>query len=227
MLDDRPARLSGEEPDFLSEEELLRLAGLRFEKRRKEWLLGRWTAKQLLRRSRSVEADAVQIRNEASGKPFFVNINGSALEGCLSISHRAGRSFCAWTSDPTFALGADLEVWEPRDKIFIEDYLAKVEQDLALVCVGQRRDLVVTLMWSAKEAVFKALGTGLRMDTRSVAVGGLDWLARDGAVPEGWLPLEFVSTAVTQPIQGWWRLEGELILTIAVLGDTIVELTAV
>ena len=44
--------LGGEGLDFLSPLELERLAGLRFERRRAEWLLGRWTAKQLIPASR-------------------------------------------------------------------------------------------------------------------------------------------------------------------------------
>jgi 4'-phosphopantetheinyl transferase len=226
-LSDRSDRLNGAEPGFLTDEEQLRLGGFRFEKRRQEWLLGRWTAKQLLRRCRTIEIDAVQIRNEAGGKPYFVDLQGEPLPVCLTISHRAGRAFCALTFDPGVAIGADLEVWEPRDAIFIDDYLAKNEQDLAMACTGERRDLTVTLMWSAKEAVFKALGTGLRMDTRSVAVGGLDWLVKGDAIPAGWLALVFDSKVAAQPMRGWWRLEGDLILTCAVLGDVPVELTAI
>ena len=224
MLDDQPDRLTGAEPDFLMEEELRRLAGFRFEKRRQEWLLGRWTAKQLLRRSHSQADGAVVIRNEAGGKPTFVGKDGMALPGCLSISHRAGRAFCALSDEPGVLLGADLELWEARDAIFIEDYLAESERATALACVAERRDLLVTLMWSAKESVFKALGTGLRMDTRSVAVGGLDWLSKGDSVPKGWLPLTFVSQVVPQQIQGWWRLEENLILTVAILGEFSMEL---
>ncbi len=227
MLDDQPDQLTGAEPDFLMEEELRRLAGFRFEKRRSEWLLGRWTAKQLLRRSHLQAGSVVAIRNEAGGKPYFVGADGVALPGCLSISHRAGRAFCALSDEPGVLLGADLELWEARDAIFIEDYLAESERKMALACVGERRDLLVTLIWSAKESVFKALGTGLRMDTRSVAVGGLDWLAVGGTVPNGWLPLTFASQLVTQPIQGWWRLEDRLIMTLVVLGDTPIERVSV
>ena len=44
--------LAGEGLDFLSPPELERLAGLRFERRRAEWLLGRRTAKGLIASSR-------------------------------------------------------------------------------------------------------------------------------------------------------------------------------
>jgi 4'-phosphopantetheinyl transferase len=227
MLDERTERLTGEEPGFLTEEELLRLAAFRFEKRRSEWLLGRWTAKQLLRRSQPAYAQGVGVRNEAGGKPYFVDQNGAALPGCLSISHRGGRAFCAWSGSAEAGLGADLEVCEPRDKIFVEDYLSPPEQTLALACEGQRRDLVVTLMWSAKEAVFKALGTGLRMDTRSVTVGGLEGLTLKDEIPNGWLPLTFESKVVLQPMRGFWRLEGNFLLTVAVLGEEQIELIEV
>ena len=228
MLDDRPDRLSGDE-GFLGEEERHRLAGFRFEKRRSEWLLGRWTAKRLLQRCLEGKAapNRLQIFNEESGQPYVVDASGGRMSGCLSISHRAGRAFCAWISEPGVRMGADLELLETRDPIFIEDYLSAGEKALALACSGLRRDLFVTLAWSAKEAVFKALGTGLRMDTRSVEVCGLDWLVQDRPVPPGWLPLEFASDVVLEPIQGWWRLDGDLIQTIGVLGGEEQELVEV
>ena len=228
MLDDRPGRLNGDE-GFLGEEELLRLAGLRFEKRRSEWLLGRWTAKRLLQHCLDgvIAPTRLQIFNDESGQPYVVDDRGERMGGCLSISHRAGRALCAWTPEPCAKMGADLELLEPRDPIFIEDYLGTSEKGLALACNGVRRDLFVTLAWSAKEAVFKALGTGLRMDTRSVEVRGLDWLAKDEGIPQGWLPLEFPSAIVPLPIQGWWRLDEDLIQTIALIGTGFEELVRV
>jgi len=228
MLDDQPERLTGDEPDFLSEGERLRLAGFRFEKRRSEWLLGRWTAKQLLRRSLAAAGQPMngmaQVFNLESGQPYFIGPGGEGMAGCLSISHRAGRAFCAWSPAPGLRLGADLEIWEPRDPIFIEDYLTAKERETALACSGKVRDLVVTLAWSTKESIFKGLGTGLRMDTRSVEVAGLENLANGAELPHGWQPMTCTGAAIQDRMRGWWRVDGELILTLCELGVEEIEL---
>ena len=92
--------LGGEGLDFLSPLELERLAGLRFERRRVEWLLGRWTAKQLIPASRpdlartslsqlsilnhpgGVPYVACQRRYDPGGKPFN---QPSGWDGCVRV----------------------------------------------------------------------------------------------------------------------------------------------
>ena len=48
LADDHPAAKAGRPPGFLSEAERIAFARLRFPKRRREWLLGRWTRDELL-----------------------------------------------------------------------------------------------------------------------------------------------------------------------------------
>ena len=52
--------------------------------------------------------------------------------------------------------------------------------------------MVVTLIWSAKESMLKALGVGLRRDTRTVEVQGLDGILPGGEAHGEW-----------QKITGW------------------------
>jgi 4'-phosphopantetheinyl transferase len=200
------------------------LDGFRFEKRRSDWLLGRWTAKNLLFLAVPDLAfggfQSIRVENEPSGKPFFVGPNGQRLDGCLSISHRESKSFCAFSTRPGAQLGADLEKIEPRDPIFIEDYLGVNERSLALACEGPERDFIVTLAWSVKEAVFKALGTGLRIDTRKVDIsGGLKELSFGKNQPPAWRKLKITCAELHVGAQVFWRQNRDFILNLVVLGD--------
>jgi len=86
-------------PDFLSVSEHKTYQGLRFPKRRHEWLLGRWTAKQLLRNSltsyQSLALEAISVANDPDGAPYLAVEGEGRLPVSLSISHRAGRAVCA------------------------------------------------------------------------------------------------------------------------------------
>ncbi|MEZ4770263.1 MAG: 4'-phosphopantetheinyl transferase superfamily protein [Caldilineales bacterium] len=88
-------------------------------------------------------------------------------------------------------------------------------------------DMLVTATWSAKESVLKALQLGLTVDTRRVTVlcqiaGDLtQWtpvqIDCDSAIlphPDG---ADGVSTAASHRLDGWWRVEGDYVLTMALL----------
>lgn len=223
-------RLSGAEPGFLSQEEKRRLAGLRFEKRRKDWLLGRWAAKSLLVRSgfhwAAGRMDEFQICNEESGAPFAADLAGNRLPGCLSISHRAGVAFCAYSPVHGACIGADLELIEPKNDVFFEDYLTPAEQDLVRSCSEEQRWLAIALIWSAKEAVFKAMGTGLRLDTRKVEIGLANSPLFKTIFPE-WLPLLISGNVLPDKVACRWQVRNEFVLTFASLGDLDLNLIQV
>ncbi len=201
--------------EFLSGAELERLAGMRFARRREEWLLGRWTAKQLLQRVHGERAGRPLqdwcVDNQDDGRPF-VRLNGARQDGCLSVSHRSGRAACAWTSAGEVGLGIDLEQIEPRTDAFVRDYFTPAEQ--ALVADG-RRDRDAVLVWSAKEAMLKALGKGLRLDTRSVEVLRI---ANDAEIG-GWNRLD-VYCPIRTGLNWWagWFEAGDFVYTLAACG---------
>src|SRR5690349_14574460 len=85
--------------DWLSADEAVRLDGMRFEKRRADWRLGRWTAKLAI----SVYYNApcrpdclrrFEIRPETSGAPN-VWIGRRPAPLTISLSHSAGSAVCA------------------------------------------------------------------------------------------------------------------------------------
>ena len=110
-------------------------------------------------------------------------------------------------------LGADLEVIEPRADSFVEDYFTPGEQQRVPSLPLSQQAWAVTLIWSAKEAALKALGKGLRLDTRSVEVG---WSADNPADALGWNAgwVESEYFANRRVMLYWRQMEGQ-VLTLA------------
>lgn len=176
-----------EHDEWLGSMEREKLATLRFPKRRHDWRLGRWIAKQAVRcaleskvgqgpdrQARAASGmDGIQIlaADDGAPEPWLPEEGAGPVEGVvLSLSHSADRGFAAASTTP-MALGCDVERIEPRSEAFIADFFATEElpelRDLSRMI---HRDLAATLIWSAKESALKALRTGLRDDTRSVVV---------------------------------------------------------
>ncbi len=205
---------------FLSAKEQERCECLRFLKRRAEWLLGRSTAKKLvqavLRRDSglTVSSAAIEIFNGPDGSPR-VYLEGELLALELSISHSHGRALCAVDTD---CLGADLEWIETRSDGLMDDFFTQGEQGRVIAVPSAQRAMLVTAIWSAKEAVLKALRKGLTVDTRKVEIRIL-------SVEQGlncWQPFELCLYIEDQmPLRGWWRQWSGFVLTLAVGGSGI------
>jgi len=221
------------ENDWLSASEAVRLGGLRFAKRRADWRLGRWTAKQALAAYLNVSGDpqtlaGIEVRPAPSGAPEVFVANQPATI-TISLSHRAGTGFCAVTSAGG-ALGCDLETIEPRSDVFVDDYFTAEEQALVARTPATHRPRLLALLWSGKESALKALRVGLRVDTRCVSVspvGGPESRGEGGEAPleypalastpsygpDGWRPLR-VRHAGGQILDGWWVYCDSLVRTI-------------
>ncbi len=201
-------------PDFLSAAERGRLAGMRFAKRRRSWLLGRWAAKRLLQQALPghPEPAQIEIANEPGGAPR-ARITGEPIPGCLTISHREDSALAAFTPDPRFAIGADLEWVENDNPDFLIDYLSPLEQSAAAGLPPIERAQWMYLCWSAKEAVLKALRIGLRADPRDIEL--LDPAA---GMPQTWTALDARSRLPgAENLRLWWQPRGNWVLTLAVL----------
>jgi 4'-phosphopantetheinyl transferase len=192
---------------WFSSEEMLRLGALNIAKRRADWRLGRWTAKCAVAKCLGIESNfdslaKIEIVADASGAPrAFVSGRPSGV--AISLSHRAGVGACAATASPA-TLGCDLELVELRSEAFLADYFTEQEH-MMLGHAAENRMRVAAILWSAKESALKALGEGLRADTRSVTVTRIE----DG---EDWCRLS-VSCDTGEWFEGWWREEGEMVRT--------------
>lgn len=195
--------------DWLSAREADRLESIRLARRRADWLLGRWTAKQAVAACLHIQAlGTIEIRAAPSGAPEVFLAN-EAAPVTISLSHRAGRAACA-VAAPGTALGCDLEIIEPHSDAFIADYFTAEEQALVAQALPDDRSPLLALLWSAKESALKALGVGLRLDTRCVIVTPSEALRRGGSA---WCPLQVHEVDGTV-FHGWGQRADGLIRTL-------------
>ena len=195
--------------DWLAAEELPILSGLRFQKRRNDWRLGRWTAKQAVcgyPLITNASHASLEIRAAADGAPEVFQ-NNHPENVSISISHSRDRGFCA-IGPGDHAIGCDIEWLEAREEALIYDYFAPEEISFCLDAMGEERILTVNRIWSAKESILKALREGLRRDTHSVIV------YPDVRPIEGeWSPWTGRCLESARIFSGWWREEDGYIMT--------------
>jgi 4'-phosphopantetheinyl transferase len=194
--------------DWLTPAERLRLSALAFPKRRTDWRLGRWTAKVAVSSFLDRTPAEIEIRAGTVGAPEVWSA-GRLQTLTISLSHRSGRACCAVAETPA-ALGCDLEVNEPHSRGFISDYFTPNEQEWILQAAAAGQDEFPALLWSAKESGLKALGIGLREDTRSIAVQ-LDSFS-------AWPCLKFWRRLHlrygNRDLHGWWKVDRQFIRTL-------------
>jgi 4'-phosphopantetheinyl transferase len=217
---------------WLAPHESEALARLRSDRRRTDWLRGRHAAKRLVVRLLQAEigracswAD-LDVARTAAGAPalFLRDSTGgwAPLPMLVSISHSHDHAVAAaiWPRPEDDAravsgLGVDLEWIESRDPAFVSDFLTGEERNLCARFTGVEREARVTAVWSGKEATLKALGLGLRVDTREVTCLPLT-TGVDAA--DGWRPLALATgLAPAGHLRGAWRVEGSFALTIVAL----------
>jgi 4'-phosphopantetheinyl transferase len=207
--------------EWLADPEARRAAGMRFTKRRTEYLLRRYAGKCAVAAAHGLPEDPDTLRriavlNAPTGAPY-VTIDGARVGMDVSLTDRAGWAVCLVGSD-LGAVGCDLEIVEPRSDGFVRDFLTAAERAVVAEAgagVGtDARDAAANLIWSAKESALKVLRTGLRADTRTVEVDvGAPQLLGPGSA-RGWQALS-VDTVIGR-LPGWWRRDGDFVLTIVV-----------
>jgi len=185
------------------------LARLRFERRRLDWRLGRFTAKAAVAAWLGVPAAGVEIAAASDGAPE-ARVGDDPAPVSLSLSHRGGRAL-AVVGEAGIAMGCDLELIEPRSRAFVADWLAPAEQALVADACASDRDLLTNLLWTAKEAAAKARREGLRLDPRH-AVATPTGI---GSTTPGWRRLEVVWSDGGGCAAGWWRGEPGWVMAIA------------
>jgi len=195
--------------DWLTSGERTRLDGFRFEKRRRDWLLGRWTAKLALLEAAGLpheEIGRIEIAAASDGAPA-PRIDGRPCQAQLSLSHSNGRAFSA-VLQGTAELGCDIERIETRSDAFVDTFFTAAERERVERADPDSRDTLVTMIWSAKESTLKALRTGLSVDTRSVEVIDDGELSR-----HGWTKARVVAGNAGEFLCRW-RVDGQCVLSI-------------
>ncbi len=229
------------EDDWLSPHERERLAGMRLAKRRGDYRLGRWTAKQAVMaglregffdmhggalepgdapdRAFDLRLSDIDVRAARDGAPE-VRLPGGAGGMGVSIAHAGGRGL-AVVGPRGAVFGADLESVEARSAAFLEDYLTKAERDFVYSQEEGRRAWAATLVWSAKEAVLKALRVGLREDTRAVEIACVASGAGGASPGGGFEPIRGVVLGAERVFSGLAAEEdGQVITVVLAEGDS-------
>jgi len=201
----------------LSVEEWNRLRQMRFPKRRREWLSGRLAAKKLIAMCvpgmENVPFAKITIANSATGAPYARTAD-KILPIQLSISHREGWAAASVSLNSGISQGIDLEWVEDHPLSFYEDFFTADEVRILKNYGVEQRAWAGSLIWSAKEAVLKALGQGLSVDTRAVEVLHIAENPMDG-----WGNVELrVANINEEHWFGFWRNQGQHVLTLAVRG---------
>ncbi len=210
---------------FLTAKEAAVFNNLQVEKRRKDWLLGRWTAKHLLQQviyqqsGQRIPFTTIGILAGDDGAPR-VHLAPSILhpdhQYSISISHSNDTALCAVINRENYAIGADLEWIERRPATFAENYFSENEQQFLEQTLPEHRDFWVTAIWSAKEAAFKAVREGLRLDTRQIECRFKDYQQES----KQWIPFSMNwrqgAGGHYPPLQGWLKAESDYVLTLAI-----------
>ncbi len=144
--------------DFLSPRELKTYNGFKVEKRRREWLGGRYALKKLASGFFIFDIKRIEVANRASGQPMLGVPGGSSMP--VSITH-CGDFAAAAIATAGMGIGVDMEVIEPRGTAWMKQSFGEEE-------LSSTAAVFLTELWAKKEAVLKFMGVGLSLDTRDI-----------------------------------------------------------
>lgn len=145
--------------------------------RRTEWLFGRIAAKEAVRRflkdyyqARWSDAD-IQIWPDDSGKPHALGAWSEFLTTKLDIAIAHTSQFVIAIAAANARVGVDVESIT-RD--LSEEFTSGVftPEELELAAESAKSAHAILRFWCAKEAVSKALGTGIRYSPKEMTVSG-------------------------------------------------------
>ncbi len=200
--------------EWLTAAERAHLDGFRFDKRRRDWLLGRWTAKQAVMTVAALSNPSrVEVATANDGAPL-PRLDDRPFGAVMSLSHSNDRAFCAVAFGRT-ELGCDIELVESRGRAFVETYFTDAESRQIIDADQHDRDLLTTTIWSAKESVLKALRIGLGADTRSVEIIPDERFAKHGNQQSATWQAGRAAVRNAGEFGCWWRRDGDFVLSIA------------
>ncbi|MDY6935351.1 MAG: 4'-phosphopantetheinyl transferase superfamily protein [Spirochaetota bacterium] len=160
--------------------------GMRYPKRKYDFLSGRLAAKRAVKgylldyfrdSCESLRFNDIEIRRLKTGKPE-VSITNNQAGFLISISHSGTLAVSTVSGDANYrGIGVDIERIEKRDESFLNvafnqseiNRLKVYEQDDISDSISSM-DKEVTRSWVIKEAVLKSLGLGLNMDLKDIEI---------------------------------------------------------
>lgn len=136
---------------FLSEERKSAVLRMRSENDRKRSVLGEMLARRGIAKRLGICEREIAFKRSEKGKPFCTDASV-----CFSISHSKNAVACVIDSDP---IGLDIE--KMRDIDLRITRIACTDSDKEYILGSEDENLRFFKVWTAKEAYFKYLGTGI------------------------------------------------------------------
>ena len=138
----------------MSSEKKARVDAFRFEKDRKRSVCAELLARRMLAARCGVGEREIVFGTGSRGKPFAVNVRAE-----FSVSHSGDYVLCAVGARP---VGADIERMRAVDDRLVH-YVCTQEEARYVLSAGSARERETRFfaVWTAKEAYFKCIGTGI------------------------------------------------------------------
>jgi len=144
--------------EFLTKRELETYKAFKIDKRKTEWLGGRYALKTLACDFFNFNIKSMEVKNLASGKPVLLVPGGTKLP--VSITH-SGPYAAAAIALTGQAIGLDIEAIEQRSPAWVKQCFDDRE-------VSSKSAPFLTELWAKKEAVLKFLGVGLKLSCTDI-----------------------------------------------------------
>ena len=147
---------------LLSPDERQRADRFRRDPDRQHFIVGRAMLRQILGRYLAIAPSALQFGYEPRGKPFLVNMRDQQAPVQFNLSH--SHELALYAIGHNRRVGVDLE-YLPRTLSAVEPlaqrFFSASEYDALMALPSEQRRSAFLRLWTCKEAVLKAIGTGL------------------------------------------------------------------
>lgn len=152
--------------EILSNLELKQYDLLQTELGRLQYLLGRYSAKKAISQivDNKIVMSEIDIRNGIFEQPFFVDNSGFEV----SITHTKGIGG-AIVFDKAYPMGLDIEGLNKSKVEFLQEIIRAKE----IKRLSTPHEITLTIAWCLKEALSKAIRTGLTIPFELLEVEGL------------------------------------------------------
>lgn len=143
---------------IFSKDEMKMYQCFKFEKRKRDYLLGRYAAKLAISKTiHTRKFEDISVLNGVFYQPILKITNTDASRIGISITHCDGKAIAIIYS-PSLICGVDIEKVDNDKCVVMNSMLSKSETDM--VTKYQNRIKMLTTLWTAKESLSKALCVG-------------------------------------------------------------------
>jgi len=172
VLCDNLEELTNSSAEFLHPSEQLYSQTLNYERRLNSYLMGRHAAKKAISQAlKNIAASDIELEFGVFHQPIVKGETGNDVEVSISHSDKAAVALAYPTGHP---MGIDIEKIDySRKELFLKQLTLKELEDLELLDIAMEGGAL--MLWSVKEALSKALKSGLAADYMVYETKNLKW----------------------------------------------------